>query len=173
MGLIANATQLHATGFIALHPRPGNVAIVSQSGNLGVQLSALADRRDLGVRCFVGVGNEAQVSAVDVLEYLKDDDGTSCVLAYLEGIDDGRRLFDVAARDQPQEAGRRAARRPHRRRRQGRRVAHRRHGRVGGGLRGRRPADRSRHLHVRAGGAGPHHGPGEPAAPRGAAASPW
>ena len=97
MGLIANATQLHATGFIALHPRPGKVAIVSQSGNLGVQLSALADRRDLGVRCFIGVGNEAQVSAVDVLEYLADDDGTSCVLAYLEGIDDGRRLFDVAA----------------------------------------------------------------------------
>jgi acyl-CoA synthetase (NDP forming) len=97
MGLIANATQLHATGFIALHPRPGNVAIVSQSGNLGVQLSALADRRDLGVRCFIGVGNEAQVSAVDVLEYLGGDDGTSCVLAYVEGIDDGRRLFEVAA----------------------------------------------------------------------------
>jgi acyl-CoA synthetase (NDP forming) len=96
MGLIANATQLHATGFIALHPRPGNVAIVSQSGNLGVQLSALADRRDLGVRCFIGVGNEAQVSAVDVLDYLSGDDGTACILAYLEGIDDGRRLFDVA-----------------------------------------------------------------------------
>ena len=96
MGLIANATQLHATGFIALHPRPGRVAIVSQSGNLGVQLSALADRRDLGVRCFIGVGNEAQVSAVDVLDYLAGDDGTGCVLMYLEGIDDGRRLFDVA-----------------------------------------------------------------------------
>jgi acyl-CoA synthetase (NDP forming) len=97
MGLIANATRLHATGFIALHPRPGNLAIVSQSGNLGVQLSALADRRDLGVRCFIGVGNEAQVGAVDVLEYLATDDGTACVLAYLEGIDDGRRLFDVVS----------------------------------------------------------------------------
>jgi acyl-CoA synthetase (NDP forming) len=96
MGLIANATQLHATGFIALHPRPGNVAIVSQSGDLGVQLSALADRRDLGVRCFIGVGNEAQVSAVDVLEYLIGDDGTACILAYLEGVGDGRRLFEVA-----------------------------------------------------------------------------
>jgi acyl-CoA synthetase (NDP forming) len=97
MGIIANTTLLHATGFIALHPRPGKLAIVSQSGNLGVQLTALADRRDLGVRCFIGVGNEAQVSAVDVLEYLGDDDGTSCVLVYLEGIDDGRRLFDVAS----------------------------------------------------------------------------
>jgi acyl-CoA synthetase (NDP forming) len=96
MGLIANATHLHATGFIALHPREGSVAIVSQSGNLGVQLTALADRRDLGVRCFIGVGNEAQVGAVDVLEYLSRDDGVSCILAYLEGIDDGRQLFDVA-----------------------------------------------------------------------------
>jgi acyl-CoA synthetase (NDP forming) len=63
---------------------------------MGVQLTALADRRDLGVRCFIGVGNEQQVSAVDVLEYLAGDDGTSCVLTYLEGIDDGRRLFEVA-----------------------------------------------------------------------------
>jgi acyl-CoA synthetase (NDP forming) len=96
MGLVANATHLHATGFIALHPRPGNVAVVSQSGNLGVQLTTLADRRDLGVRCFIGVGNEAQVTAVDVVEKLAGDDGTACILAYLEGIDDGRRLFDVA-----------------------------------------------------------------------------
>ena len=61
MGIIANATRLHATGFIALHPRPGKLGIVSQSGNLGVQLTELADRRDVGVRCFIGVGNEAQV----------------------------------------------------------------------------------------------------------------
>jgi acyl-CoA synthetase (NDP forming) len=96
MGLIANASDLHATGFIALHPRAGRMGIVSQSGNLGVQLSALADRRDMGVRCFVNVGNEAQVTAVDVLEHLKNDDETGCVLMYLEGIDDGRRFFAVA-----------------------------------------------------------------------------
>jgi acyl-CoA synthetase (NDP forming) len=96
MGIIANATSLHATGFIALHPRPGKLAIVSQSGNLGVQLTELADRRDVGVRCFIGVGNEAQVSAVDVVDYLSRDDGTASVLVYLEGIDDGRQLLDVA-----------------------------------------------------------------------------
>ena len=96
MGIIANATSLHATGFISLHPRPGKLAIVSQSGNLGVQLTELADRRDVGVRCFVGVGNEAQVSAVDVVDYLSRDDGTASVLIYLEGIDDGRRLLEVA-----------------------------------------------------------------------------
>ncbi len=96
MGLIANATRLHATGFIALHPRPGKLGIVSQSGNLGVQLTTLADRRDVGVRCFIGVGNEAQVSAVDVVEYLGDDPETASILTYLEGIEDGRRLLEVA-----------------------------------------------------------------------------
>jgi acyl-CoA synthetase (NDP forming) len=44
------------------------------------------------------VGNEARVSAVDVLDYLRTDDRTSCVLMYLEGIDDGRRFSEVAAR---------------------------------------------------------------------------
>jgi acyl-CoA synthetase (NDP forming) len=95
MGIIANASSLHATGFIALHPRPGRLGIVSQSGNLGVQLTALADRRDVGVRCFIGVGNEAQVSAVDVLDYLATDEGTASILMYLEGIDDGRHLLEV------------------------------------------------------------------------------
>ena len=98
MGLVANASSLHATGFISLHPSPGTVSIVSQSGNLGTQLVTLIDRRGAGVRAFVGVGNEAQVTAVDVLEYLRDDDGTACVLMYLEGVDDGRRLLDVARR---------------------------------------------------------------------------
>lgn len=96
MGIVANATRLHATGFISLHPRPGKLGIVSQSGNLGVQLTTLADRRDVGVRCFIGVGNEAQVSAVDVVEYLGDDPETASVLTYLEGIEDGRRLLEVA-----------------------------------------------------------------------------
>ncbi len=96
MGIIANATRLHATGFIALHPRPGRLGIVSQSGNLGVQLTELADRRDVGVRCFIGVGNEAQVSAVDVVEYLGDDPETASILTYLEGIEDGRHLLEVA-----------------------------------------------------------------------------
>ena len=96
MGIVANATRLHATGFISLHPRAGKLGIVSQSGNLGVQLTTLADRRDVGVRCFIGVGNEAQVRAVDVVEYLGDDPETASILTYLEGIEDGRRLLEVA-----------------------------------------------------------------------------
>jgi acyl-CoA synthetase (NDP forming) len=96
MGLIANERRLHATGFIAMHPSPSRLSLVSQSGNLGVQLAAAAERRGIGLDKFIGVGNEAQVDVVDVLDYLRDEERTDCVLAYIEGIEDGRRLYDVA-----------------------------------------------------------------------------
>ncbi len=98
MGLVSNETRLHATGFITLHPPQGPLSLVSQSGNLGVQLVKASERREIGLDKFIGVGNEAQVSAVDVLDYLRTDDRTECVLMYIEGIDDGRHFLDVAAR---------------------------------------------------------------------------
>ena len=155
MGIIANATQLHATGFIALHPRPGKLAIVSQSGNLGVQLSALADRRDLGVRCFISVGNEAQVQRRRRARVPRER--RRHLLRTLVPRGHRRRPPPVRgrSRDQPGEAGHRRARRPHRQRRQGRRVAHRRNGRLRGRLRSRRPSGGPGHLHLRPGGARP------------------
>ena len=44
------------------------------------------------------VGNEASTSALDVLDALRDDAQTAAVLVYLEGVDDGRRFFDVMRR---------------------------------------------------------------------------
>ena len=73
------------------------------------------------------------------------------------------------ARDESREAGGGPARRPHRQRRQGRRVAHRRDGRLRGRLRSRRPPGRPGHLHLRPGGARPHHGARAPAAAQGPA----
>jgi len=98
MGLISNETRLHATGFITMHPPQGPLSLVSQSGDLGVQLVKASERRAIGIDKFIGVGNEAQVSAIDVLDHLRTDERTRCVLMYLEGIDDGRRFMEVAAR---------------------------------------------------------------------------
>ena len=96
MGLISNETRLHATGFITLHPPQGPLSLVSQSGNLGVQLVKASERREIGLDKFIGVGNEAQVSFIDVLDHLRTDERTDCVLVYIEGINDGRRFLDVA-----------------------------------------------------------------------------
>lgn len=96
MGVVSAWHRLFAVGALHLHPKPGPASFVSQSGNVGVQLMVSAERRGGGVGCFVGVGNEALVHTADLLDYLRDDPRTSCVFAYIEGCDDGRRLLESA-----------------------------------------------------------------------------
>lgn len=98
MGLLSNERRLHATGFVALHAPVGKLSFVSQSGSIGPTVINLCERRGIGMDKFVSVGNEAQVSAFDVLDYLADDPATECVMMYLEGIDDGRHFLRSARR---------------------------------------------------------------------------
>lgn len=98
MGVISSHNRLYATGFLMVRPQPGGISMISQSGNLGTQLLAAAERRRGGVGKFVGVGNEAMLDAVDVIHYLRGDSQTSVIALYLEGFDDGRRLFEVVRR---------------------------------------------------------------------------
>jgi acyl-CoA synthetase (NDP forming) len=95
MGVISSHHKLYATGFTLLRPEPGGASMVSQSGNLGTQLLVAAEARKGGVGTFVGVGNEAMIDAVDVVNYLRTDPLTTTIVAYMEGFDDGRRLLDV------------------------------------------------------------------------------
>ncbi|OPY90374.1 MAG: Succinyl-CoA ligase (ADP-forming) subunit alpha [Syntrophus sp. PtaU1.Bin208] len=98
MGLISNEVQLHAVGFVSLHPPKGKLSFVSQSGNLGVTTTNNCQRRGIGIDKFASMGNEAQIGAVDVLDYLRDDPNTTCIMMYIEGIDDGQRFREVARR---------------------------------------------------------------------------
>jgi acetyltransferase len=98
MGLISNEVGLHAVGFVVLHPPKGFLSFVSQSGNLGTQTTAACQRRGIGIDKMLSVGNEAQIGVVDALDYLRDDPHTTCIMAYVEGIDDGRRFLEVARR---------------------------------------------------------------------------
>ncbi|MCX8031971.1 MAG: acetate--CoA ligase family protein [Thermoleophilia bacterium] len=98
MGMISNEVSLHALGFVSLHPPKGTLSMVSQSGNLGVTVTHECKRRGIGIDKFLSVGNEAQIGVVDILDYLRDDPNTTCVITYIEGIDDGRRFLEVARR---------------------------------------------------------------------------
>ncbi len=98
MGMVSNEVQLHAIGFVVLHPPKGTLSFVSQSGNIGVQTTSICQRRGIGIDKFASVGNEAQIGAVDVLDYLRDDPNTTGIMMYIEGLDDGRRFFEVARR---------------------------------------------------------------------------
>lgn len=84
--------------FAPLMPPPGTVALGSQSGALGIAIIALARRLGLGLSSFVSVGNKADVSGNDLLEYWEEDPRTQVVLFYLESFGNPRRFARIARR---------------------------------------------------------------------------
>ena len=89
--------QLNAS-FSPVFPPPGRIAMSSQSGALGLAILALARRLQLGLSTFVSVGNKADVSGNDLLQYWEEDDQTDVILLYLESFGNPRRFSRIARR---------------------------------------------------------------------------
>jgi len=90
-GIYSAASALDATfgpGGIV----PGHVAIITQSGALGIAMIGKTASESLGLSALVSVGNKSDVDESDLLEYLVDDDQTSVILLYIEGVKGGERL---------------------------------------------------------------------------------
>ncbi len=77
---------------------PGNVGFVTQSGALGLAMIGLAADRNLGLSSFASIGNRADVTANDLLEYWEEDAATDVALLYIESFSDPRRFARVARR---------------------------------------------------------------------------
>ncbi len=97
MGILSNRAKLLALGSPIQVPS-GGVSMISQSGNIGLQLLAWAKEQGVGVNKFVSSGNEGMYTTEDYLEYLEDDEGTNVILLYLEGLEDPRRFLEIARR---------------------------------------------------------------------------
>jgi acetate---CoA ligase (ADP-forming) len=97
LGVASSGVRLNAT-FARRSLPAGRIAFSSQSGALGLALLEQADQRGLGLSSFVSIGNKADVSSNDLLEYWQDDDGTDAVLLYLESFGNPRKFARVASR---------------------------------------------------------------------------
>jgi acetyltransferase len=73
----------------------GNVAIITQSGALGLAMIGKTAVENMGISAMVSVGNKADIEEADLLEYLMHHDLTKVILMYVEGVGDGDRLVDV------------------------------------------------------------------------------
>ena len=91
------AKPLNAT-FSPVFPPAGPVAFSSQSGALGLAVLESAQRLNLGLSSFVSVGNKADVSTNDLLEYWEQDSRTSVILMYVESFGNPRRFAQIARR---------------------------------------------------------------------------
>lgn len=76
----------------------GSVALLSQSGNVAIDVAQRLGGYGLGVSRFASLGNQADLDASDLIDACIDHDGTEAIALYCEGIDDGRRFVRAAAR---------------------------------------------------------------------------
>ena len=97
VGVVNTAVGLDAT-FSPYAPAPGRIAMQSQSGALGIAILERSARIGLGVSSFVSVGNKADVSGNDLLQYWEDDPGTDVVLLYLESFGNPHKFARIARR---------------------------------------------------------------------------
>jgi acetate---CoA ligase (ADP-forming) len=75
----------------------GPVGLVSQSGNLSLEISRLLSRAGLGLSRLVSLGNQQDIDAAEVLQGLVEHEPTRVIAAYVEDFRDGRRLARALA----------------------------------------------------------------------------
>lgn len=89
-----------AFGSITREPKlaPGAVSLVTQSGGFGYSIALACAEEGIGFRHVIATGNEADIDTVEFIESLIDDQKTRCIVAYIEGTRDGRRLLAAGRR---------------------------------------------------------------------------
>jgi acetyl coenzyme A synthetase (ADP forming)-like protein len=97
LGIAVAGPSLNAT-FAGRAAPPGNIGFSSQSGALGLALLEAAVTRGLGLSAFVSIGNKADVSTNDLLEWWEDEEATEAILLYVESFGNPRRFGRLARR---------------------------------------------------------------------------
>ena len=137
VGVLSNSYKMNAS-FAPFLPLNGKASLISQSGALLIAIDAATYVRKVGFNKLISIGNMSDVDFADLIEWLNEDEDTTCITLYIEGLKDGRRFMDVS-RKATQTDHRHQIRR-FRARRGGGGFAHRLAGRRGQGLQRRFPA---------------------------------
>jgi acetyl coenzyme A synthetase (ADP forming)-like protein len=77
---------------------PGKIALITQSGALGIALTGWAIQEEIGLGAIASVGNKADLDEVELLEFFAEDENTKVIILYIEGTRRGRELLQVARR---------------------------------------------------------------------------
>lgn len=101
-GIICSRSNLYAT-FEPIVKR-GNAAFISQSGALGGAILYQLMDEDKGLDIFVSIGNRADLTEIEIMEYLGKDPEVKAILVYIEGLreGEGRAFMNVAMKIVPE-----------------------------------------------------------------------
>ena len=99
MGIINTDPEiaLNAT-FSQTYPPRGNAAFLSQSGAIGLVVLKYANDLNIGISTFASLGNRADISINDLLQYWEQDPSTEVILLYLESFGNPRKFSRIARR---------------------------------------------------------------------------
>ncbi len=99
LGLVNTDPQVRMNAtFTGLDPLPGRLALISQSGAVGIVLAEQASAAGVGISSFISVGNKLDVSSNDLLCFLERDERTSVIALYLESLGNPRKFARIARR---------------------------------------------------------------------------
>ena len=93
LGIFDSATSLDL-GWSEL--QGGSIGLVSQSGNLALELALLAEDYGLGFSRFASLGNQADLEAAELVRSLIDHEPTRVIALYCEDFRDGRAFARAA-----------------------------------------------------------------------------
>jgi acyl-CoA synthetase (NDP forming)/GNAT superfamily N-acetyltransferase len=89
--------RLNAT-FARARPAPGRVALISQSGGIGIAALEQGAARGIGLSAFLSIGDRADISSNDVIQWCEEDPSTDVIALYLESFGNPRRFARIARR---------------------------------------------------------------------------
>src|SRR4029079_12958556 len=84
--------------FSPVYPPAGRIAMSTQSGALGLAILDYVKRLNIGISSFASIGNKADVSGNDLLQYWAADPRTDVILLYLESFGNPRKFAEIARR---------------------------------------------------------------------------
>lgn len=95
LGIIDTYSKIDAS-FAPAYPPRGNLAFFSQSGALGCAVLDRISGKDIGISKFISLGNKADITEIEILQMLEEDETSKVILGYLESIEDGKQFLKVA-----------------------------------------------------------------------------
>lgn len=95
IGVLSPRARMNAS-FAAHDAKPGDLALISQSGAVAVGLVEWAAQRQVGFSAIVSLGDKIDVDFSDCLDFFSADAGTRAILLYIESIDNAKKFMSAA-----------------------------------------------------------------------------
>lgn len=101
---ILNTSNNFTTSFVPLPKfKRGNVAFIAQTGLFAAAAFWwIVSTQPFGISKVVGLGNKCDIDDAEIIDYLAEDKTTEIIAVYMEGVKNGRKLFEVFKKVAPE-----------------------------------------------------------------------